>query len=58
MSGPEMCICGIDICCLFTCLLLVSTGSKLLPSERVVAVEKKEKRVSAEENDKPQKPRE
>lgn len=38
--------------------ILLSTGSKLTSSERVAAVEKKEKRVSAEDNDKPQKLRE
>lgn len=38
--------------------LLVPSGSKSTPSGRVSSVEKKERRVSTEENDKPQKPRE
>lgn len=63
---------GQSLAAAFLCLLLcdkkvlkshlnfifLPTGSKLTSSERVAAAEKKEKRVSAEDNDKPQKPRE
>lgn len=43
---------------ILTVFLLVSAGSKSTPSGRGGAAEKKERRVSAEEEDKPQKPRE
>lgn len=39
-------------------VMLVCTGSKLKPTGRGAAAEKKEKGVSAEEDEKPQKPRE